>query len=63
MYGSTRVTLSMDELISLRAEMKTRIREIDRLVEIIGDPNGVQAENKAMAEALYEKFGTALKRV
>lgn len=53
----------MYELIALKAAMKTRIRDIDRLVEIIGDLNGVQAADKAMAEALYEKFGKALKRV
>ena len=59
----TRVQLSMDELIALKAMLKSEIRNIDRIVELIGDPAGVQAEDKALAQALYEKFGRALKRV
>lgn len=41
--------------------MNAEIRRIDNLVEIIGDPNGIQARNRALAEALYEKFGKALR--
>ncbi len=63
MFDSTRVTLSLDELITLKAAMSTEIRNIDQLVEITCDPHGVQAKNKAMAEALYKKLGVALKRV
>lgn len=61
----TRVQLSMDELIALKAMLKSEIRNIDRIVELIGDPAGVKAEDKALAQAqaLYEKFGRALKRV
>lgn len=63
MFDRTRVTLSLDEIITLKAVMSTEIRNIDRLVEATGDPHGVQAKNKAMAEALYKKLGAALKRV
>ena len=59
----TRVQLSMDELIALKAMLKSEIRKIDRSVELIGDPAGVKAEDKDLAKALYEKFGRALKRV
>ena len=58
----TRVQLSMDELIALKAMLKSEIRNIDR-IELSGDPAGVKAEDKALAQALYEKFGRALKRV
>lgn len=63
MCGSTRVTLSMDELIALKAMLKGEIRNIDRIVDLIGDASGVKAEDKALAQSMYEKFGRALKRV
>lgn len=63
MYGNTRVVLSLDEIITLRAAMSTEVRLFDRLIEAVGDPNGVQEKNKAMAEGLYEKLGMALERI
>lgn len=63
MYGSTRVTLSMDELIALKAMLKGEIRHIDRIVDLIGDASGIKAEDKALAQSMYEKFDRALKRV
>lgn len=63
MYGCTRVTLSMDEIIALKAMLRGEIRNIDRLVGFVGDPSGIKAEDKALAQSLYEKLGRALKRV
>ncbi len=63
MFDSTQVTLSSDELITLKAAMSAEIRNIDQLVKISGDPHGIQAKNREMAEDLYKKLGAALKRV
>ncbi len=63
MYGSTRVTLSLDELTTLKAAMAFEVQRIGELVECIGDPNGIWAKNRAEAESLYEKLGRALERV
>lgn len=60
---NTRVSLSMDEILLLRAAIRGEIRNIDKLVEITGDPSGVKAEDKAIAEGVYDKLGKALKRI
>lgn len=62
MYGSTRVSLSVKELIVLKVAIAVEIRRIDKLVECIGDPTGIQAKSRAEAESLYEKLGRTIKR-
>ena len=57
-----RVTFSVDELITLSAILSGEQQRIERLIETVGDPNGVQAENAEMAAELKRKVRAAFKR-
>ena len=62
MYGSTRVSLSLDELTALRVAMRMEIERLDQLIECSGDPAGTRAEDRAVAEGLYKKLRRASER-
>lgn len=57
-----RITFSVDELITLSAILSEEQRRIEQLIEAVGDPNGVQAENAEMAAELKRKVRAAFKR-
>lgn len=63
MYGKTSVTLTLDELIAAKVAVKMRLDNTRELVEMVGDPNGMQAENIADLESVFDKLARALKRV
>lgn len=62
MYGKIRVSLSLDELTAIKAAMRLEMERIDQLVDSFGDPHGTRAEDRALAEGLYNKLGSAFKR-
>lgn len=57
-----RITFSVDELIALSAMLSGEQRRIEKLIETVGDPNGVQAESAEMAAELKRKVRAAFKR-
>lgn len=60
--NKARITFSNDELITLSAILSGEQRRIEQLIEAVGDPNGVQAENAEMAAELKRKVRAAFKR-
>lgn len=56
------VTFSVDELIALSAMLSAEQRRIERLIEVVGDPNGVQTKDAEIAAELKRKVRAAFKR-
>ena len=63
MYGKTSVTFTLDELIAAKVAVNRQIESTRELIGIVGDPNGVQAENIADLESVFSKLARALKRI
>lgn len=57
-----RVTLSVNEIIAVKAALHSQARATERLIEFAGDPHGVQADNLAEINSVLEKLEAAFSR-
>lgn len=63
MRDTARITLNFKEAVEIKVALRAEMDRIDRLVEIVGDPNGTQAKDRAVVESLYHRTEAAIKRM